>query len=690
MPLQRYQSQVNSNRRVGGGEGQAQFAGTLVDRLREWNGKIREDRQANLARTNERLGMEAGANKKAGVDIPDGDDIASRSYRKGAMSAHLSAIQLDIRDNIAAFETEHERDLPGFESKLESYTDGLLAEVDPGVRSLAQQEINDMGGRTKTRIGKRFHDHSQREHLAINLKNADAIQQDAFNAAFDADEEMYLKKRDQYIGLLDEGIDSGVLDPAKVEAQIQQFDDEGALRLVVGAFERTVQNEGVEAGDKAIASFKKKKHKDIDQQSRDRIIDRMNSTLSRARAAESRENAKLKAQSVAQERALSRRVKDTLKALGNDTMPDDFDELIDQARGTKHYEKLATARDDYAVVSEFNSQPLSVQQGSLAKLTSKPPKNGKVAGVIERLDKAHQNTLNQLKTGNGLELAVRQGIVNDLPPLNMSDPDSMQARGAAASEASAHYDRPVAQITKAEATQLASEMDDMSADDVVQRLGIMVDAWGADSVTAFEQLSEKHGGIYGVAGSLYADGQIDTAREIMIGRSQLEANPKIITSDYDQQINTLIDGVYTQRPEQAKLIKQSARFLYASGMARARNLNPIEADQDMLNSAVSAITGGIIELEANGSGLIFDDSYNIEAPRHGVDGDMFETWMEGINGDDIAAMGEVSEPDVLAEKINDGEVFLTSLGDGRYAVENSSGIPWLTTDGNLFELMYPR
>lgn len=389
----------------------------------------------------------------------------------------------------------------------------------------------------------------------------------------------------------------------------------------------------------------------------------------------------------------------SIKQLEKGIIPLNYDDLLQTVRGTELESKLVSAHAIADDITVFNSMSPSEKQIFIDGVEASGRLSGVEAEKIEILDKNLQYTRKQLAAGNGLELAFEQGVIDELPPLAYEFPELMRERKEAALMASEHFyptdpksrsqNQPiVSPITTGEASQLIGEMDAMIVTDRVERLGVMVDAWDSLALPAFEQLAKKGGGVYAISGALVNEGRADTAIEVMNGRETIKAYPKIIPKDFIYAYSELVGNTYGQDPRQEGYIRESTQALYAQLLARSGTTAPEMADKDDIETALKAITGGIYDLDTETFG--FNDTYKIEAPRHDVEQDEFEDWLERISPEDILQMGGTASDEDVARRINEGKIRLITLGGGRYGVQMPDGRPVMSNTGQGLVLRYPE
>lgn len=658
--------------------------GTLAQRLKEFADRRNTVADLEAQQEGRRAGEAAAAGTIGGVEIPDDITIRNQAFAKGARASHAAALQVDIRQNIADLERNNQNDINAFNTQYEGYKSGLLEQVDESLQPMAVSELADYALRSRVRIEDNIFKRSEAQHMATITTATDGASADALNAAYQGDEQMLLKKSGQYLRLLDQGVEDGVLDPIRAEEQKRAFNDQVDIQNVTGVFDRTIQDEGLDAAEKAFDKFVKAKHRGVDPVTRDKIINKMRSSLShersRVRAQTTRQNAELKAR----EKALKRAVDNANFSLDHGYQVEGLPELIDVSRGTKHEQELRLIQIHQDAVNEFTQKTPSEMTQFLNETGSKKL-SGEQARLVERLKKVRDHTAGEIRAGRGMDLALQQGIIADLPPLGA--PGALAVRRQHAQTASSHYEQPISPLTRGELDTLKANLDAGTSDERIVTLGQTVDGLGEDALPMLENLAGKNAGTYAVAGSLMIDDQGFTGREMIKGIDARAAYPQIIPKDFNTVFNQAVGTTYARTPKQVEILRDATRNLYAQQSAVQGKFEEAVTDDELLEGALNEITGGFFRLQEQGSGFIYDNRYDIEAPARGVDQDQFIDWMENLTEEEVGAMGNTHLARELTAAINDQQVMLVSLGEGRYQVLHN-GIPFVNDDLTPFILRW--
>jgi len=650
-----------------------------------------QQRQADIyaAQEGERAGQAAAAGKKGGVEMASTATIRGKAFNKGALMAHAAAIQTDIRETTARLETTFATNMEGFQQAMESYKEGLFAEIDPMLRPYAETDINDYASRSRTRIFNATFEQQMAENLAEINKAATGQAEDAMRAYREGDLEGAATAQEKLFFTWQQGVEEGILDQGEVDRARKAFDDEADSNWILGEFDRVLRNEGLQAANDAFEKYRAAEEKDLSPEKKDQILTRMQTLISAEYTRQGREAAVAKAQQEAKEKAIADQVTITKKALQSGVIPDGVDQLIVQAEGTKYYNELKTELAYARVTSEFALQKPADQAAAISQIRAKKNPTTQELELLSRYESINKEITTRLNE-DPLTLAMEQQIVQ-MTAFDPADPESMRTRLMNAEVASAHYGVAVAPITRAEAGQLNNMIANARGEQKIALLNSMVTGFGERSIDVLDIMFKEGGGNYAIAGALLKDGRLGPAQNVLRGMDTLANNKGIIPKDFDEMIGQTIGPVYGDMPAQMKAIKNSVMAVYAQKAVNDGILvGGDTVDSALLEESIREITGGIITMDVNATGFFSDDTYQIEAPYWGATASDTESWMESITESDINEMGGTKgiSASNVAEMINGGLVRLISMGSGEYEVYTRSGHAVIAEDGDSFILKY--
>ena len=684
--FQRYQSSVQIQPTRMGNE-EAQGFQTLANKLQSFANQQHSIADRDAAREGELAGQTQAAGKRSGVEFQDAGTIRGRAFNKGALMAHAAQIQIDVRTDVANFARNNPYDIAGFDSQVDGMKKGLLKEVDPILRPHAEQEINDYVSRARSGIQDNVYKKELDQNLATITTAATGIQEDILAAAREGDLEMLEKKREQLSAIYQEGVNDNVLDQSKLAAELAELDEKIDAQIVLGSFDADINAGNITEARAKLDKFKKSKNKDLLPGTKDAVVQKVKAKINALQAEINRKAAIAKAERIAKEKILANQVKDAEASLDKGYQPPNLESLIDQAKGTKYEVQLKEAQIHAGVASKFVMLSPAEQEAEINRIKQYKEKSGSQVRLMERLEKIHNHTKTALAK-DGLSLAVEQGIVPQVDPINFADPQSMENRIARIGIAEAHYKQKISPLTAAETDQIAAQFSAMTADEKIGMLNAVTIGFGESSIEVLKQLDKKNHTLFAHAGALIVDGAPEVARLAIMGNEQIKLNKGILPSDTDLMptVNTYLADVFVSNPKHQAAIIQTTKSVYAAMAADAGITDGI-LDSDILEKALEQVTGGVLEIEADGSGIFFDDHYKIQAPARGVTADMFENYLEGLRPGDIDQMGGTLafSSEEAIEKIQSG--VLVNVGQGKYLVNIGSGY-LLNKQGEPFEFEY--
>lgn len=175
---------------------------------------------------------------------------------------------------------------------------------------------------------------------------------------------------------------------------------------------------------------------------------------------------------------------------------------------------------------------------------------------------------------------------------------------------------------------------------------------------------------------------------MIMGQEQIKENKAIMPKDTDlaPTITSYLGDVFVSNPKHQAAIVNASKAVYAA-LAADSGITDGVFDETLMEQALEQVTGGVLEIEADGSGWFVDDTYKIQAPARGVTADAFENYLGGLRPGDIEQMGGIaaySDEDAV-DQIQ--KSILVNVGQGRYLVHTGTGY-LLDNNGDPFELVY--
>ena len=726
--FQRYQ-RSETVRPGGVSTGRAQAFQSLSNRLQSFASGQHAQADQEAAAQGERSGQALASGKISGVEMQNNDTIRGQAFNKGAIMAHAAQIQIEVRDKVTEFERTNQFDAAGFDAQVEGMKKGLLSEIHPMLQPHAEAEINDYVGRSRQTIQGNIYNQQIKENLATISKGADGMKEDILKAARTNDPAMLEKKLTQLTSLYDEGIKDHVLDPSKVQDQLNTIDEQIDEQIMLGHFYKLIEDGDLELAQTQLDSFNKGEDKETDKNlslspdTKDSVVSTIQTKINKA-VTENKTALTLKTNKAKNDLADFNSVVDQGHLPNEQTL--NF--ALENAKGTKHYADLVGLQKYTKLYTPFIAQTAEDQANALAMAKAKKNMSAVEVKIWKRLEKVHKETIEEAKT-NGLELYYKQGVVTTPPPeINfdllastkivdgklvdkskeeIAESHSMLAQQFAqnvvlSKDASAHYGVKVPPLTQTQAKALKHTIKEGSREEVIGMMSVITNGFGIDTPDAMAAIFEDDTTAYAAIGGQIVTKTIhsmDVATNMLKGIDKMKDFPTLIAKDFDIRASEIIGLAYEDFPDHRKLIVNGAKALYAQYLVEegvyGGTGDSYVTDVDILAKAIKDSTGGFADMEADGTNLFGDDKYRIELPRDSrgkvQEAYQVEAWMENLTAADIDTMGGVQdwESAEVVKNINLGYVKLVSLGDSLYMVVTPGDRVLLDPEtGDPFELDY--
>ena len=635
----------------------------------------REDRaaaeEALLAGLNAPAGTEATGSKRT---------IRGRAFNRGVIASQQAAQQTDIKASIDAFEIEHDHDPDGFDAKADGLLDGLLAEASPETAAFIRQRHADYSGRAKSRILAREHARNLAEAGADLQRGTEGLFDDATTAAFEGDVEMTETRRQELQELLGTAIGAELITSGDATAKFEEFERKVTSQEVIGNFDRTVREHGIEAGNASFDRWQATKpsslgltvddHRAVTSQ----LKALLNTEISQLRGDASKADAQARADTA----AATGQVNDIISVLtsGFPVSKEDTeaitevmanllatDDPVNRQKAEELADKLNTAAIIQGAVHEFLRTPALQRDQVVNELEAAMRGKGGTAEAVALL-KALQATGARISQGLDTDPLGFLESTNqvELAPLDLSSgvalADSIEARGPASAQASAIAGEPVGNLKAAEADLFALIFEQAEVEEKAGYLGAIVAGSQDTAEATLQQLDTKGYKDLALLGGYVVAGQVELARQIMRGQTMLAATPdlKPLRADYEADVINEWAGAMSElagAQEQRAVMLDAAFAKYAELKSRKGDLSS-EYDGKLFEEALNAVmptarfNGRRVAIPANTSEASFED--------------WIDSWDETTFERVAGGTGE----EILQEVRSDGR--LVELGNGRYGV----------------------
>jgi len=719
-------------------EGQSKMASQLSQVLGDWGDRFYKKAEAHAQKTGYETGLEYG-HQTGSMELREGTTIYDMAFNRGAKETYKSRIALDSAKRIATIEQESNGRTATFDPIAHSYRAATLKAIeDPEIRAFATQKIDQGIFNARTRLSKQEFA-SSREQQLIQLEESIGSnkaqlqlvidQKDyaqAYNILSDAEQE--IAKAAVNLSIDENRATKEIKelrDWTRMQVELEKFEEELANSKPI--FDENGNPTGQTSADLYYEHFKNnlpdaemnliKTEEGGTQPAEDPSFEQwqmspeLHKNISNAMWVErgqqsslaAGERAKARAEAAAQKVILTEQVNDAVTALKEGKVPDGLAELQELVSGDfKLSNQLEEEKKYFEAGVEFRAMTLPAQSQYLAEQQQRQEMSGDEAELLKRLEAAHNETQTDIAGGNGLLRAAKDGVISktDLTVPNIQTPDDFAAllrkRDGMALLAQSHYGVPIDRFSPAEVSSMVQQYAETDIQGKLQLFGVIVDNLQAepaqDLLAEFDKKGAKN---LAMAGSVYLDGAPEVAARILKGQSTpAEILPQ--KKEINQEIFDEIGNVYIADQTGAATVHvmNAIRALYAYDSFLAGDVTAV-LDTDRLDNAINAVTGGIAEIEWNGSGVMYDDKYSVPVPVRGWDSDDMETWLESITADDLKRLGgthpSFPEADV-AKLLNNSELrlsFARGFGSKRgagYLLNTYNGHFVLDANGRPFML----
>ena len=681
--------------------GEAALGSQLTKMLDSWADVAYNHATEEAKIEGKKAGLRAGLGQVDAPELRGDNTFYGQAYDEGALLAHQSAVQNDIRKKVMSLEIEHTHDPVVFKKMIEAYRSGTLSEISEDLKLWANEEINNYSSRSLLRIENNFQTRKKRAETAEITEAAQGFIKVAVAAAWAGDLVMTVDQLNQLEMLTNSAVNTGHMDPVAVQEKMSEVMVTAKVQQELGEFQRALHNKGLDAAEELYKKQQEETPEDVEVHKL--VLSGMGSMIGKERTRVSQQRARENAERTALEKQLQEDVRDAKDALDLGYTPKNLSMVVDLVRGTKFEQELNRSIVTHEAVKAFRLLPFDAQETEISRLTSSGKSeglSGQQAKLLERFERVHNEIDSALNKGEGLNQAVKDGLLSEVIPLNTSSSDhltqSLRQRDRQAMIAESKYQRPVSRLTPAEVIKFIEQMAGMDTDEKVAFFGVLVGGLGKHSEGVLELFNKKGAKAFSMAGHLWLVAP-DIAEEIvrgqdLVGTDLMPAGSKIRPVIYGE-----LGGAYDADQDGAhrEAIISAVSALYARRAYLADEPISDEIDEDILRNAIEDVTGGILSREWTGAAG-WDPTYNIPAPERYMDQDAFEDWIDRLTVLDIRAGGGVlgAEPQDIIDQVKDGKLKLIYVEDPvwgpGYNLIQHKGLYIANENGSPFLLRYQR
>lgn len=646
--------------------------------------QIQDRRDREVATEQEQAGRTAGAQDPFTSERAGGT-IADDSFNRGLAVTRAAGLANDAKAALQRFHMEHPDDIEGFQTKVAGYRKGVTSQLDQDSAALFDMELDHLATPMVLDIEKTVRKQARDQGRAESLLLVDNVTEEALraarsgNAAGETDALLRLEVA------LQAALASDFIAEPEALAIREQARQAADRELVLGAFEQTLQIEGLESADATLQSFKNSRPEDLSPDEHRKLTGEMRALWTAEASRQSRLASLAGAQAAAVDRQYREQVKDAVYVLKRGRVPPGIEQLMQAVGGTELGDELTDAMVMAHKVEVFSAQRPEDRQQILAAVRGNEQMTRDELETLEAMEKRDAE-LQTLADQNEIAYGQEIGIVDELQPIDPADPGpALGARVQAAQALEAHLGRRVSPLGPADEMQLGRVFNnpDATPDDHAQMLGVLVQGLGQRyAIQALENMNAE-GRQFAAAGIAIAERDPIAASMILRGLAlrRNQDHPKIVPPDADlvAELDALY-ALYAEDPDARARMTDAVKSAYADLSAREADYSGVIVSS-RVKEAVRAVTGGILETEWG----------TISAPRRGLDEDAFEKWVERLRPSDLEVMGGVTYygNEKALELLQDGDVQLEEIRRGAWYVRH--GMNYMAKpDGSRFVLEWNR
>jgi hypothetical protein len=618
-------------------------------------------------------GMMAGQSGKP--SLKKGFTTYDNAYDKAAITAYKSSSEVDIIKRSAELREEYKNDPDGMANAYKGWSKGMRETLDPELfqvwQSVHQAYFkNDIG---RALAGKQKEDFDA--NVATVVEGIDVRSAELFDASYRGDDDTASFLRISLLGDLGLAQENGLLSEAQVIKYVAKLDREDASNQFLGEFNRTLQSDGgLEKGKEMLDNFMES---DVSAEDLGMSHLEMQAKLETALNKEIRlrkaEEALTKAANKVQIAQAKSQVK-SVATLLNNGIPVSKDEgkaaldnfrWLDPVEQRKFIDATRRGKD----INEF----LQHSVGERSEILKTLPLEEQA-----RYNKAVENFESELKDKGVqfLDTFFGQDFQPiDLSKLSKSDEQAIADRMDRVAQYEKTLDRIIPLVTPGEAGEISRGLnlmlnqEDADYKGMMERITSVNDLFGDRSMEVWQDIAEdKQSGIYAVIGDLAQTetGKV-TSQSILRGMTMQQTQPKI--TGLEGVVSAAIGSAYGDNMVATAAYRQAVQAIIS---LRAQN-DPIDEnnakniDPDMLNTAITQVTGGIYEgsVMTWGSGMM--GSYRVVLPT-GRDEEWFEEFLDNPPNSAVEGMALPTNT-FEAKKERLANSILVPEGPGRYYVK---------------------
>ncbi len=315
--------------------------------------------------------------------------------------------------------------------------------------------------------------------------------------------------------------------------------------------------------------------------------------------------------------------------------------------------------------------------------------------LVMRLEAANK-TQSSLENKDLMKAASDSGFIK-LSPININTKDfnvlsqQLLARKRQFDVAEQNYGEGIGKglFTKNEALAMSGVLNEMSVKEQMNFLTVNAAILGNEATDLYGQLNvDGNSTSFTMAGLASLNGNMSSAEAILRGNAYKRENAQQVNAIrplMNIEINSEIKGAFFGNPKKEAAVREAVLDAYVFyAKSAGKDLDSIEKGgmfgDDLFAKAIEAATGGMLDQSGR----------KIPTPEYGMNQDTWDDWLNTISPLYIDSLGGIDGYDSaeFLTDLNNDDIILEEVSQGKYAALRSNGVPLAGKDGNVFILTY--
>ena len=344
--------------------------------------------------------------------------------------------------------------------------------------------------------------------------------------------------------------------------------------------------------------------------------------------------------------------KDAIYSLQHNQIPNGITELIQRAKDNGNHDIAYDLEVELEITNSlinkkieidgvetdvsFMHQRTKIMEAIIGDMEKEEDLSAPQVQLLER----YKTVLTETQAGikkDILSLAVEQGRITEIEPINYADPETIANRMDQLRLVQALYGTTEGSpLTDVESNNLIKTLNDEETTimEKAQLLQTLVEGFGDDAQGIMKQMFDKDAPEYVLVGELLIEGHVGLPADILEGMDLIEKGLVNVPAGLDKEIRIRLGDAAQENPPYAQMVIEAARALYVRKNKGLTDETAGELSGEVENKIdliLDQITGGVLEI----------NGVNIIAPKRGINEDMFEDRLEDLQPNDLNAMGGV-------------------------------------------------